>query len=253
MSSSHRLSRVPFRSILGQVRGNTGVPLGGCKYLQVDVPVDRDAVRQILPLGLWPTDPPMAMLTAARYETFPLGAPFRESAFNIYVNTPFGKGIHCAWIVVDDDRSLIGGRDFLGYPKKMADFSIRDSQGHVSATVSRLGKPLISIEADILEREEHPAPVYAVKHFNMGGPLNMVFFSPLWVFVARETIYESHTVKATLELGDSDRDPLARIVSGPPAGGRMTVLDSHGLRYLLPVGVTGGIRWFSNTFSMRYR
>jgi len=253
MPFGNSLSSVPFRSILRQVKGDTGVPLGGCKYLQVDVPVDPDAVRKILPFGLWPADPPMAMLTAARYETFPLGAPFRESAFNIYVNTPFGKGIHCAWIVVDDDRSLIGGRDFLGYPKKMADFSIRDSEGHVSATVSRLGKPLIAIEADILEREAHPAPVYGVKHFNLGGPGNLIFFSPLWVFVAREKIHESHAVRATLELGESDRDPLARIVSGAPTGGRMTTLDSHGLRYLLPIGVTGGMRWFANTFSLRYR
>jgi len=253
MPTNSTFSDVPFRSILRQVKGDAGVPLGGCKYLQIDVPVDRAAVKKILPWGLWPTNPPMAMLTASRYETFPLGAPFGESAFNIYVNTPFGKGIHCAWIVVDDDCSLIGGRDFLGYPKKLADFSFRDSNKHISATISRCGAPLISLEADILEKEEHPAPVYGVKHFNMGGPGNLVFFSPLWLFKAKEKIYESYSVKATLKLGDSERDPLAKFISGDPVGGRMTILDSHGIRYMLPVGITGGIRWFSNTFAMRFR
>ena len=92
MAFNNILRNVPFRTILHQVKGDSGVPLGGCKYLQVDVPVYRDAVKKILPFGLRPADPPMAMVTAARYETFPLGAPFRESAFNIYVTTPFGKG-----------------------------------------------------------------------------------------------------------------------------------------------------------------
>jgi hypothetical protein len=60
-------------------------------------------------------------------------------------------------------------------------------------------------------------------------------------------------VEATLELGESERDPLANIISGPPVSGRLTSLDSNGVRYFLPVGLSGGLRWFSNTFSMRYR
>jgi len=253
MPSGNTLSNVPFERILHQVRGDTGVPLGGCTYLQIDVPIDPKAARRILPFGMWLTNPPMAQLTANRYETFPLGSPFRESALNIYVNTLFGRGIHCAWILVDDDRSLVGGREFMGYPKKMGNFAFRDSEGHVSATVSRLGKTLISIEADIEERELNPAPVYSVKHFNMGGIGQLVFLSPLWLFEAKEVIHESHTVKASLTLGESEHDPIAQIISGAPVGGRLIQLDSKGLRYILPVGLTGGIRWFCNTFSLRYR
>lgn len=253
MTYGSTLASTSFRTVLKWVQGEAGVPLGGCTYLQLQVPIDPKAAKKILPLGLWLTDPPMATLTANRYEIFPLGAPFGEAALNIHVSSPWGKGLHCVWIVVDDDRSLINGRDFMAYPKKMADFSFQDTDGHVSARISRHGKPLFSVEADILEREEHPGPCYEVKHFNMGGPGQLVFFSPLWCFVGKETIHESHRVRATLQLAESDRDPLANIIAGPPVGGRLSVVDGHGVRYFMPLCVTGGPRWFSNTFSMRYR
>jgi acetoacetate decarboxylase len=235
------------------VQGDSGVPLGGCSYLELQVPVNPVAVKKILPMGMWLTDPPMASLTANRYETFPLGGPFCESALNLHVDSPWGKGLHCVWIVVDDDRSLLNGRDFMAYPKKMADFSFRDTRDHISVSISRHGEPLISMEADILEREEHPAPCYGVKHFNMGGPGQFFFFSPLWAFVGKETIHLSHRVRGTLELTESERDPLANIISGAPVGGRFVKVDGHGVKYFLPLCVTGGPRWFSNSFSLRYR
>ncbi len=253
MNHEDKRSNVTFRSILSQIRGDDGIPLGGCQFLQAEVPLDPVEAKKLVPFGMRLTDPPMATLTAASYETFPLGSPFRESALNIRVKTPVGKGAFCAWIVVDDDRSLIGGREFLAYPKKMADFSKVYGEDHISATVSRLGKPLFEMEAERLEKEIDPAPVYGGKHFNLGGPGQCILYSPLWLFRAKETIHESYHVNVSLKVFDSDRDPLARIISGGPVSGRFSKLDSNGVKYLLPIGFTGGLRWFVNSFALRYR
>ncbi len=244
---------VSFRSILRQIQGEAGIPLGGCKYLQVDVPIDRAAARRLVPFGLWLTDPPRATLTAATYDTFPLGGPFCESALNIHVNSAVGRGLLSTWIVVDDDRSLVSGRELMGYPKKMADFQIEHRQDHVSASVSRFGKRVFSMEADRLQPEPDPPPVVGVRHFNVGGPGQLLLFMPIWTYNPRETIHASYQMKVSLEVFDSELDPLAQIISGDPIGGRLSMLDSSGLKYFFPIGYTGGPRWFANSFALRYR
>jgi acetoacetate decarboxylase len=90
----------------------------GARFILVDAPVDEKEARRILPWGMKPVDPPMATLFVADYPRTAFSAAYREAAVLIHVKTPFGRGLHCCWMVVDDDTALILGRELLGYPKR---------------------------------------------------------------------------------------------------------------------------------------
>ena len=52
-------------------------------------------------------------------------------------HVPSGKrAYHCPWMLVDSDRSMIAGREVLGFPKKLGAFSFAVDGVEVSAAAS---------------------------------------------------------------------------------------------------------------------
>src|SRR6056297_2428422 len=90
------------------------------RFVLADVPVDRKTTNKILPLGMRVGPETKATLFIVDYTKTPFTVPYHEAALLIHVKTPLGKGLHCPWMVVDDDTALIYGREILGYPKKAA-------------------------------------------------------------------------------------------------------------------------------------
>ena len=72
-----------------------------------DVPLHRAATKRILPLGMKLTDQPTGTLFIVDYTKTSFTIPYKEAALLIKVKTPFGQGVHCPWMVVDDDTALI--------------------------------------------------------------------------------------------------------------------------------------------------
>jgi len=243
-----------YRSLKAVFLGEHGIPFQGASLVLIDVPLDRREVNRILPLGLWPTNPPMATIFFANYPIFPFGEPYREAIMMVHVRTPLGKGIHCNWILVDNDVALIGGRDFLGYPKKLGELTFSENDGTIRASATRRGVKLMSVEARRNAPEDDPGPVFRHKNFNLGGPGQMLTLNPVLFFKPREVIHESFRAKAELVLNESVFDPIARLVAGDPVSARMVRIDILlPPKYIFPVGYTGGWRWFLNTFNMRFR
>jgi len=243
-----------YRSLKTIFLGEYGIPFQDASMVLMDVPLDRREVRKILPLGLWPTNPPMATLFVADYPIFPFGEPYREALMMVHVRTLLGRGIHCNWILVDNDAGLVGGRDFLGYPKKLGELTFAETDGTISASVTRRGIRLMSVEARRNEPEDNPGPVFRHKNFNLGGPGQMLTMNPILLFYPREVIHESFRAQTKLILNDSVFDPIARLVSGDPVSARIVRMDILlPPKYIFPVGYTGGWRWFLNTFNMRFR
>lgn len=46
--------------------------------------------------------------------------------------TSGASAMHCPWMLVDSDRSMIAGREVLGFPKKLGDFAFRIDGADVS-------------------------------------------------------------------------------------------------------------------------
>jgi len=221
------------------------------RIITADVPLDREAAKKILPLGMRLSGTPRATLFIADYTKTVFTIPYREAALLIHVATPFGRGVHCPWMLVDDDTALIYGRELLGYPKKMGSFAFHEGDGKITATVARHGINLISMEITLGEKEADPSPMFDVKTFNAGGLGQFFYFNPIRMFRAREVIHESHSGKITLHVFHSANDPIAELIAGDPVNGRYVIMDIIGGRYMLPVGIAGPL-WLKKVFSLRF-
>ncbi|MFH1137451.1 MAG: acetoacetate decarboxylase family protein [Pseudomonadota bacterium] len=224
----------------------------GARFVLADVPVDPREARRILPWGMKLDDSALATLFIADYPKTAFTVPYREAAVLIHVRTPLGKGLHCCWMVVDDDTALILGREYLGYPKKLAVIEYEESAGGVQASASRRGAAVLSLNAVRGARQTDPPPIFDVKTFNAGGPGQFYLIQPIWLFRPREVIHESYEAEVAVSIAESEFDPIGRIASGRPVRGRLAVSDIVGSRYNVPVGLAGP-QWVMNTYKMRFR
>lgn len=242
-----------FKDLHAITGGNEGISWRDARILTVDLPLDRTAVKRILPWGLWPDTPARGTLFICDYPRFPYGRPYHEALLMVHVRSLLGRALHCVWILVDDDAALVAGREFLGYPKKMGSFAVTEDARGFRAAVSRRGVTLIDVTAVPGAVEPHPAPVFDRMTLHLGGPGQLVALAPLVIFRPRERITASCAAAATLRLGDSVLDPIAPLVAGDPLGARLVTMDITGSRYYFLAGISGGRRWCLNTFNLRFR
>lgn len=221
-------------------------------FVLADVPLHAEAVKRILPLGLRPSDPPLATLFICDYKKTGFTVPYKESAVLIHVRSIFGEGYHCCWMPVDDDTAMIYGRELLGYPKKMADIVFEENENGVSASVTRRGVEVLTMEGKRGALQSSPPPIFDVKTFNVGGLGQFMAVNPVWLFRPTEVIHESYEAEVTITVAESEYDPIAGLIAGDAIRGRMAVIDILGAPYMLPVGLAG-IPWSNRTFFMRYR
>jgi len=197
-------------------------------------------------------EPGSGVLFIADYTKTSFTIPYKEAALLVRVRTLFGEGLHCCWMVVDDDTALIYGRELLGYPKKLANITFNESGDHISATVTRRGTQIMAMEAQRGASQASPPPVFNLKTFNVGGLGQYFALNPVWLLRPLEEIHESYAAEVSLTLADSEFDPIARLVAGNPTAGRIAITDILGSKYMCPAGIAG-LRWFARTFNMRYR
>lgn len=230
----------------------TGNMWEGARFILADVPLDPKAARRVLPFGMKPVDPAAGTLFVADYPKTSFDVIYKEAALLIHVKTPLGRGVHCAWMVVDDDTAMIYGREGLGYPKKMARFEFKEEGNRVFADITRRGVNVLRMEGTRGQAQTKPEPVFARKTFNVGGPGQWVSLNPIWLFRPMEVIHESIAMDVTLKIEDSEFDPISDLVSGPPTNGRFVLMDIPGSKYMFPVGLAG-LKFFANTSSLRSR
>jgi len=266
MAKEAKLVDVPFpvkekeHSVWGQLKllmSLTGLKIKlweDTTFILIDVPLNPDETKKILPLFMCLDKPYRATFFIARYPRTAFTGAYNEAALLVHVRTPLGKGVYCPWMIVDDDTAMIYGRELLGYPKKMAVIPFNDDGKKITASLTRRGIEVISVGAERVKKEDNPGPVLQIKTFNVGGMWQSFSFNPVWMFKPTEIIHESHTAKATLNIKHSDYDPIRDLIADyiNPVEARIVKTDILGTRMILPVGLTG-MRIFANTFNLRFR
>lgn len=222
------------------------------RFVLADVPLDKKEARKILPFGMWLPDNPVGTLFITDYPKTSFTVPYKEAALLIHVKTPLGRGIHCPWMLVDDDTAMIYGRELLGYPKKLADIQFQETEGAIEAGVKRRDIDVLAMTAKPGNPVPSPPPVLGEKTFNVGGMGNFFALQPIWFFKPREIIHEYHSADVSVTVNPSPFDPISHLVDGEPFNGRMAVIDILGSYLLLPVGLAA-FRWFFRSYFMRYR
>jgi acetoacetate decarboxylase len=154
-------------------------------------------------------------------------------------------------MVVDDDTALILGREVLGFPKKMAEIRLEESEGRAVGTVSRKGVEVMRLEAALTDDEQTPAPFFGRRMVNAIGTLvtgmKLVDLPP-----AAERIHSVRCGTGRVQLGSTERDPLAALEAAPTGAARLGHLDfgaaaaagAPGARILDDIEATWTLRQF---------
>lgn len=217
-----------------------------------EVPLHAAAVDRILPWGLRAVLPHRGTIFVAHYPKAAFTCPYLEAALLIHVRSVFGRGVHCAWMAVDDDTAMIYGRELLGYPKKMATFDYNGGHEKVHCSVSRREMTPLRVEAARGARESLPCPIMGVKTYNVGGPGQLWLLQPIWMFRPKEVILESFKADVRFQIDAAPHDPLDELVAGEAENGRMATVDIIGSHYNLLVGYAG-YPTFVNRFELAMR
>eukprot|EP00756_Hemistasia_phaeocysticola_P067293 Hpha_TRINITY_DN9854_c0_g1::TRINITY_DN9854_c0_g1_i1::g.81584::m.81584 len=145
------------------------------RFIWASLQLNTSAVEQQLPPGMTLADDkarlfcswyPNAHLyaeidkAAVKNENF----PYHEFAIRFYVKLNGKTWRHIVYILVDEEMALIPGRDMLGTPKKMANFTFPDSLSDFAPgapanfRIDRRGLPVVEFSGTVGENRTDPAP-----------------------------------------------------------------------------------------------
>lgn len=214
------------------------------QYLSATVEVDPDRMRRFMPAGVPLAKPGRADLFLAHFPDNPFTPGYLEAGLFVHVKTVRGTGIHCPWMLVNDDAALILGREVTGYPKKLGAITWDHTGDTISASATRHGTDLVTMKARLGE-------VLPPTHF-LGRPHRNVSTGfglrlPLvHAFTPGEVVREVRRVDLALQVGSSERDPLAQMGLGAVLEAQLHRVDlAAGFRPPLPIRPT------SPTFLLR--
>ncbi|WP_051792758.1 acetoacetate decarboxylase family protein [Amycolatopsis jejuensis] len=214
------------------------------RFLSATVPVNRGQCDALLPAGVRMGEDSTALVFVADYPWTNFNSVYREAA--IFLNVRHGpfRAAHCPWIVVDDDTALIGGRETLGFPKKIAEIDWVEDGDEVRASVRRRGVELLRMHGTLGAPAVSLPPIFNQPFRNVLGTLGLSI-PRLVTFQTTDEPLELRTAEVDLTVGGSFTDPLDTIIAGPPESGHFRRVNMRVGRLPLPVGLV------SPTFLLR--
>ena len=113
---------------------------------------DENVAREIVPKPLLPTKNPLAAVFVARYPQTNFGSVYNEGALFLRCEYKKETGLYCLSMPVDEDMAMVGGREQLGYPKKMADkITLEKTENRVVGSVMRKKQEILRIECELMK------------------------------------------------------------------------------------------------------
>ncbi|MFD4785108.1 acetoacetate decarboxylase family protein [Rhodococcus qingshengii] len=206
-------------------------------YFSATVEIDPDIMKQWLPAGVRLAEPARADLFTACFPDNNFESPgYHEAGLFVHIKTVQGTGIHCPWMILDDDVALIIGRELLGYPKKLGEVEWTVTDTEIRAAATRRGHKLLTMSGRVGDVITDPPPILARPHRNVVGVAGML---PPWLvaFTPRESVLEVRRIEDfALEVGGSERDPLDQMGIGRVVEARLHRVDLPGV-WVPPVPV----------------
>lgn len=193
-------------------------------YLAATVEVDPAVMRRWLPFGVRLAEPARADLFAAWFPDCSFGSVYHEAGLFVHVRTLRGTGIHCPWMILDDDVALILGRELLGYPKKLGEIEWSLDGDRVAAAATRKGARLLTMSGTLGEVLDDAPPFLGRPHRNVIGTMGLAL-PRLLAFTPGEHPIETRRVDLEVEVGGSERDPLHRMGLGRVVEARLHRVD----------------------------
>ena len=175
---------------------------------------DPDIVAAVLPRPLTPAAEPVVRVSLQRVviEGRP---PFGSAVFSVAARHGDLDGDYPLFMPQSTEQSVIGGRETFGEPKKLGQIAVDRSDDRVTATVTRLGYPLITATGRVTGGLELPPDQVNTEFYFkfLRAPDGDGITDPHLVHGRYHRHYEVfERIDGTIELGDSPLDPVADIV-----------------------------------------
>ncbi|MDJ0392653.1 acetoacetate decarboxylase family protein [Rhodococcus sp. G-MC3] len=195
-------------------------------YLSATMQIeDPTTMRRYLPSGVTLAKQMQADLFVAYFPHNPFHPGYLEAGLFVHVKAGFRNGgIHCPWMIVDNDTALILGREGAGYPKKLGQIGWDHTGDTISASAERRGTTLIDVTAHIGDRIDNPPPFLGRPHRNVIGLLGIPL-PMLLAFTPNERPIAVHDVQFDLKVGGSESDPLDQMGLGDVVHARLHRVD----------------------------
>ena len=194
------------------------------QYLTAVLEVDPAAMAQWLPSGMRLAQPYRADLFCAYFPENVYTGAYHEAGLFVHIKVGRRTGIFCPWMILDDDRAMIMGREMLGYPKKMGEISWAHQDDRILTQASRRGHRLIEMEATLGEVLTDAPPILGLPHRNITGGLGLslpreIRFTPV------EHPLEVRRVDMQLRFNGTAHDPLHEMGLGRVVEARLHRVD----------------------------
>lgn len=206
------------------------VPLGGelyhgAQYLTTVVEVDPHKMQPFLPFGIRLAEPYRADLFTAYFPHNVFDSPgYHEAGLFVHIKTAQGTGIHCPWMILDDDVALIVGRELLGYPKKLGEIEWSITDDVVRNSASRRGDKLLTMTGTLGEPITDPPKILGRPHRNAMGLMGLTL-PRIVAFTPGERPIEVRRAELDVEIVGSARDPLHEMGLGRVVEARLHTVD----------------------------
>lgn len=205
-------------------------PLGGtlyhgAQYLTAVVEVDPKKMQPFLPFGMRLAEPFRADLFTAHFPDNVFDSPgYHEAGLFVHIKTARGTGIHCPWMILDDDVAMIMGRELLGYPKKLGEVQWNVDGDVIDNSASRRGTTLLTMTGSLGDVIEDAPKILGRPHRNVMGLMGAAL-PRIVAFTPGEKPLEVRQAELDLEVFGSDRDPLHEMGLGRVVEARLHTVD----------------------------
>jgi acetoacetate decarboxylase len=175
---------------------------------------DPDVVAAVLPKPLQPAAEPLVRIQLQRVQ-IEGRPPFGSAVFSVTARHGDLAGDYPLFMPQSTEQLVTGGRETFGEPKKLADITVERDGDSVTASVTRLGYPLIRVIGRITGPAELPPDQMNTEFYFkfLRAPDGGGITDPHLVYGEYHRHYELlEDIDGTLDLGESPLDPIADIV-----------------------------------------
>jgi hypothetical protein len=126
---------------------NMNGSLSGCEKLQLQWVIAEDTYCHLLPTGVEPAEKPIVVAYVSTFHQPDTLKPYSECGCFLTCIVNGHPGILTLAMVADFDGAILSGREFYGYPKKLAKVKLIRTGDRVVAWAERNGIRFFSAEA----------------------------------------------------------------------------------------------------------
>jgi acetoacetate decarboxylase len=194
--------------------------LFGAELAMVYYLTKSEIVERLLPPPLKPYKEPLVLAFVADYPKTSFCLPYKEGAILIAAEYNGTVGYYNPSMLVTNDIAMAGGREIMGYPKKIADIEYKKEETQISGSLTRHGIKFVELSVNLQEDSnedrggeilmalgEKPTPYYNYLFLNHPGTAKVMKAYLVELYLGQENFEGFEYGSGKISLNKSTYDP----------------------------------------------